>query len=153
MFLALDGPQEDPLKEDEDLLTKLPIAGAFANLNSQLRVALPVEQALSLSQRELSLVLDREARAALLERTTDTREQARLQCLGREGAGDWLSALPCKALGLHLSKQEFVYAAKYRLGLPVFLLARECPARGCLGEADSHRDHSLSCGIGGERIV
>ena len=35
----------------------------------------------------------------------------------------------------------------------MFLTAGECPARGCRGEADSLGDHSLSCGIGGERIA
>ena len=47
-----------------------------------------------------------------------------------ELAGDWLQAIPCKSLGLHLRRTEFVLAGRYRLGMPVF-----------------------SSGIGGERIA
>ena len=47
-----------------------------------------LEQALSHTQWELSLVVDNEVRAALLGRTVNTRDQAQLQCLAREGAGD-----------------------------------------------------------------
>ena len=118
----LDGSQDNALQEDANLLAQLPIANALANLNSQLRVRLLLEQALSHTQRELSLVVDNEVRAALLGRTVNTRDQAEPQCLAREGAGDWLRALPCKALRLHLAKQEFVFMVKYCVGLPQTLL-------------------------------
>ena len=85
----LDGPQEDKFQEDEGILADLPYASELTGLNSQLRVTLPTEQALSLSQRELSEVVDREARAVLLETTMSTRQQARFQCLAHKGAGDW----------------------------------------------------------------
>ena len=61
-----------------------PFHSALEDLNSKLQVALPVEQALEMLQRELSEVVDREARAALLETTTSTSELARLRGLGRE---------------------------------------------------------------------
>ena len=35
----------------------------------------------------------------------DEWEKARLQCVAREGVGDWLGALPSKGLGLHLRKE------------------------------------------------
>ena len=71
----------------------------------------------------------------------------------REGAGDWLGAYPSKALGLHLRKSEFVAAAKYRLGLPVFEQVAQCPMTRCRGASDILGDHAISCGIGGERIA
>ena len=74
-------------------------------------------------------------------------------CLAHNGAGDWLTALPNRALGLHLRGQEFVYRAKYRLGLPVYQTTGTCPARGCRQESDPLGDHALSCTIGGERIA
>ena len=144
----LDRSQDDILQGDANLLAQLPIANALTNLNSQLRVRLLLEQALSQAQRELSLVVDNEVRAALLGRTVNTRDQAEPQCLAREGAGDWLRALPCKALRLHLAKQEFVFMVKYCLGLPLVLSTRECPTRGCCTEADNLGNHSLSRGIG-----
>ena len=65
-----------------------------------------------MTQQELSELADREARLSLLKSTTSPREKARLRCLAREGAGDWLTALPSQALGLHLQGQEFVLGAK-----------------------------------------
>ena len=65
-----------------------------------------------MQQRELSGMLDHESRAALLESSTSQRKQARLRCLTCEGAGNWLTGLPSKALGLHLRRQEFVLAGR-----------------------------------------
>ena len=101
----------------------------------------------------MSLVVDREARAALLERTASTKEQTWLQCLTTEGVGDWLMALPCKALSFYLTKQKFMFAAKYHMGLSVFWALEEYPVCGCQAEANNLRDHSLSCRIGGKRIT
>ena len=81
------------------------------------------------------------------------RELARLRCVRREGSGDWLCALPSKALGLHLRRSEFVAAGRYRLGLPVFNLEAECPMPRCRMLSDRFGDHAISCGIGGERIA
>ena len=47
----LDGSQDNALQEDANLLAQLPIANALANLNSQLRVRLLLEQVLSHTQR------------------------------------------------------------------------------------------------------
>ena len=62
----------------------------------------------------------------------------------REGTEDWLFALPCNALGLHLGKQEFIMAAKYCLGLPVFWATGECPAQRCGPQPDDLGDCSCS---------
>ena len=83
----------------------------------------------------------------------EVREVARLRCVVREGAGDWLGALPSKSLGLHLRRSEFVAAGRYRLGIPVFSLEAECPMPRCRMVSDRLWDHAISCGIGGERIA
>ena len=68
-------------------------------------------------------------------------------------AGDWLHAAPILALGLHLQPLEFVLAASYRLGLPLYRVegaSPTCPA--CHQPADIYGIHSMNCGTGGERI-
>ena len=46
--------------------------------------------------------------------------KARLQSLTLPHAGNWLNVAPIITLGLHLRPQEFVLAASYRLGLPLY---------------------------------
>ena len=68
-------------------------------------------------------------------------------------AGDWLHAAPILALGLHLQPLEFVLAASYRLGLPLYRVegaSPTCPA--CHQPADIYGIHTMNCGTGGERI-
>ena len=68
-------------------------------------------------------------------------------------AGDWLHAAPILALGLHLQPLEFVLAASYRLGLPLYRVegaSPTCPA--CHQPADIYGIHAMNCGTGGERI-
>ena len=73
--------------------------------------------------------------------------------MSREGSGDWLTALPSKALGLHLRMSEFILAVRYRLGLPIFLQEGNCPMNRCQGFGDKYGDHAISCAINGERIA
>ena len=54
--------------------------------------------------------------------------KARLQSLTLPHAGNWLNVAPFISLGLHLRPQEFVLAADYRLGLPLY---GEGPAPTC----------------------
>ena len=63
-----------------------------------------------MSQQQLSALVDTEASRHLLEDTMEIREAARLRCVVRERAGDWLCALPSKPLGRHLRRSEFVAA-------------------------------------------
>ena len=126
---------------------------ALASLNLQLGQVLSLEEACSLRQKALSGLIDCEAASRLKEAAAGTRDKARLNCVSRAGAGDWLSALPSKALGLHLRRVEFILALRYRLGLPVFLQEGECPMPRCRGFGDKHGDHAISCAIGGERIA
>ena len=106
-----------------------------------------------MTQRQISGLVDAEASSRLLQATEDRRDKARLNCVGRAGAGDWLTALPSTALGLHLRKVEFLTAVKYRLGLPVYQEVGECPVPGCTAASDVYGDHAISCGYGGERIA
>ena len=116
------------MRDDAPLPVNLPMEEALVDLNSQLGDQLQQEQVLSMAQRELSLLVDTESHHHLLQSTTSTRELARLRCLERDGAGDWLGAIPCKSLGLHLRRSEFVVAGRYSLGMKVFGRVGECPA-------------------------
>ena len=104
-------------------------------------------------QRHLSGLIDMEAKQRLHNAAVSERDKARLNCVAREGCGDWLTALPSKALGLHLRKSEFILAARYRLGLPIYLQEGVCPMTNCRGFGDKYGDHSISCAINGERIA
>jgi hypothetical protein len=106
-----------------------------------------------MTQQAISKLIDTESSARLHQATTDTREKARLNCVAREGAGDWLSALPSKALGLHLRPHEFTTAVKYRLGMPVFRQEGVCPMVRCEVASNAFGDHAISCAIRGERIA
>ena len=110
-----------------------------------------------MTQRSLSSLVDERTSSQLLlgvlDSALDPRETGRLRCVAREGAGDFLTAFPSKALGLHLRKSEFVTAVKYRLGVPVYRLEAPCPMPRCGQVSDVLGDHAISCGIGGERIA
>merc|ERR1711884_741493 len=80
-----------------------------------------------MTQRKISALVDKESHSRLIEAVTVPRELARLKCVSREGAGDWLTALPSQTLGLHLRKTEFITAIRYRLGMPIFRTQGECP--------------------------
>ena len=105
-----------------------------------------------LTQRMISAKVDQHQLHLLQEDVgeDEVREKARLGSLSLPHSGDWLNCPPLKALGLHLRSAEFVLAAKYRLGLPIFDQEGPCPA--CLRNSDVYGDHALCCGVGGERI-
>ena len=105
-----------------------------------------------LTQKMISAKVDQHQLHLLEEEVgeDEVREKARLGSLSLPHSGDWLNCAPLKALGLHLRPAEFVLAAKYRLGLPIFDQEGPCPA--CLRNSDVFGDHALCCGVGGERI-
>ena len=80
-----------------------------------------------------------------------TREIVRMASLGLPHSGDWLSVVPCPALGLYLRGPEFLVSLKYRLGVPVFLAEAPCPA--CQRPSDIMGDHALGCARHGKRIA
>jgi hypothetical protein len=71
----------------------------------------------------------------------NVREKARLTSVGLPHAGDWLNVIPSPTLGLHMRAAEFVVSVKYRLGVPVFPKAGQCPA--CNHHSDVLGDHAF----------
>ena len=92
-----------------------------------------------MSQQAVLALIDTESSARLHQATVDTRQKAWLTCVAREGARDWLSAQPSKALGLHLRPAE-----KYRIGILVFRQE---------AISNIHGDHVIICAIRVERIA
>ena len=129
-------------------------------LSAQLLAALSESQGaeateadlVGLTQRMISLKVDEHQLHLLQEQVgeDEVREKARLASLSLPHSGDWLNCAPLRALGLHLRSAEFVLAAKFRLGLPIF--DREGPCPSCFRLSDIFGDHALCCGVGGERI-
>ena len=63
-------------------------------------------------------------------------------------AGDWLSVVPSKALGLHMLDVEFRLCVHYWLGLCMF---SDGPCPHCSLQIDAFGDHHLTClGQGGK---
>ena len=94
-----------------------------------------------------------ESHIALMEKIKNTgeREIARMASLSLLQAGAWLNCPPLPALGLHLRGSEFVIAARFRLGMPIYDKSGSCPA--CGEESDLLGDLGMVCGTGGERIA
>ena len=98
------GAEVDEVSQGEDGDEVAGEGGALGHLNSQLGQPLSKGEASVLQQRALSRMIDEEAASRLAETVTEPRDKARLNCVARDGAGDWLAALPSKALGLHLRR-------------------------------------------------
>ena len=113
------------------------------------RVPFPVPT--HLRQQQLSKALDK-ATFAQLSLPAAGREafRAHLQLLQQPGAGAWLHAPPCEALGLHVAAPLFRVMVQLRLRLPVAATDMDCPL--CDGVADSHGDHARVCPCGGDRV-
>ena len=150
---ATGGLVEEIRCEDEEEPQKLKVEQVLQALNCQLGDPLTLEGLNLMTQRQISGLVDTESASRVLQSAEGERNKARLNCLAREGAGDWLTAIPSKALGLHLRRIEFITAVKYRLGLPIFLQEGECPVPRCRSRNDIFGDHAISCGYGGERIA
>ena len=89
------------------------VDSAMEELNSLLGDHLTQGEVTVMTQRKISALVDEESHSRLIEAVTVPRELARLKCVSREGAGNWLTALPSKILGLHLRKTEFITAIRY----------------------------------------
>ena len=109
-----------------------------------LRVPVPPQT----RQRELSRALDRVVVSQLLG-PGPNREAARahLRLLQLPGAGAWLHAPPCEALGLHVAPRLFRIMVQLRLRLPVVPADSPCPL--CDGVVDRFGDHARCCPCGG----
>jgi hypothetical protein len=104
-----------------------------------------------MSQRMISLEIDKKLKLSLVQSLTAKRDKARIASLGLPHAGDWLNVIPSPILGLHVRPQEFRYSVLYRLGAPVYSSAGPCPA--CKKDSDKYGDHAIVCGSHGERIA
>ena len=104
-----------------------------------------------LCQRTLSHTIDEASHADLLSRAPDTRSKALALSSAIRHAGDWLNAVPSRALGLHLRDQEFRLCLQYWLGLTISAGGTLCPI--CQVTADPFGDHQVGCGGNGDRIL
>ena len=104
-------------------------------------------------QRQLGVRVDQEQRRRLLAGLgeDEVEVKARLQSLTLPHAGNWLNVAPITTLGLHLRPQEFVLAAGYRLGLPLYGEGPTPTCPVCHQPSDRRGTHSMSCGSGPER--
>ena len=76
------------------------VDNAMAELNNLLGdLPLTRGEVTVMTQRKISALVDEESHSRLIEAVTVPRELARLKCVSREGAGNWLTALPSKTLG------------------------------------------------------
>ena len=110
-----------------------------------------LEEAVNSSQKVISHAVESNLAKELMDGATSEREKARLNAVSLKHSGDWLNAVPVKALGLHIHSQEFAVALKYRLGVPVYPSSGPC--RACTTtESDVYGDHALGCSSEGTRI-
>ena len=109
------------------------------------------EEVPEMTQKMISLEIDKNMKVRLAQSLTVKRDMARLASLGLPHAGDWLNVIPSPVLGLHVRPQEFRYSVLYRLGAPIYPSAGPCPA--CKKDSDRYGDHAIVCGSHGERIA
>ena len=100
------------------------------------------------TQQHLSACLDKARLSSLLDAASCESARA-LRLLQQAGAGSWLHARPCEALGLHIEPHLFQVLLRLRLRLPVASSDGFCPL--CDGTADRFGDHARTCPCGGDR--
>ena len=139
----LDVTEDDPVPLSPNVL---------ATLSIQLGEDTSIESLIGLTQKMVSQKIDLTNQSLLSPKIMEAgeREVARMASLSLPQAGAWLNCPPLPALGLHLRGSEFVVAVKFRLGMPVYDTAGQCPA--CGRHSDILGDHGMVCGTGGERI-
>jgi len=109
-------------------------------------------------QFALSELAHRANRARLLANCSSSREKLRLDAVAREGAGAWLQAVPCAAVGMKFDRDEFLVLLKWWLGMNVLPDGgRKCPEGGggkmCGESLDPLGDHAVMCGYGPSRTA
>ena len=87
----------------------------------------------------------------LIDSAPDSRSRALALSSSIQHAGDWLSVIPSRALGLHMLDQEFRVCLHYWLGIRLFSegLCTQCNRHNI----DPFGDHHLSCLGHGEKIT
>ena len=120
-----------------------------ANVRAQDRIDLGICDALS--QQKLSAAIDTHTFDDLTNPANTTpahRAHLHLQTAG--GAGSWLHALPSENLGLKVDAPLYTTMLQRWLRVPFAASDQFCPL--CNGILDTHGDHALTCGCGGDRI-
>ena len=83
--------------------------GVLIHLSEKLMVEehLTVLDDVAVTQKGLSLRVDKASHEKLLENTTQVEDKARLTSLLLPHCGDWLIVVPVPALGLRMRRPEF----------------------------------------------
>jgi hypothetical protein len=102
------------------------------------------------TQRALSLAINQATLTSLISSAPDDRSRALAQSSSIKHAGDWLSVIPSKALGLHMLDQEFRICLQYWLGISLF---SEGPCPRCGSLTDPFGDHCMACLGHGDKIT
>ena len=101
-----------------------------------------------ITQRILSLAINEVTLSKVINDAEDDRSCVLVLSSSTPHAGDWLTAIPSKALGLHMMDTEYRLCPQYWLGLCMFSEG-SCPH--CSLQVDAFGDHHLSClGQGGK---
>ena len=135
----------------------LPHGNVQVNINSAMALLrekvdeLAPEQIPDMTQKMISLEVDKNLKIGLVHSLSAKGDKARMASLGLPHAGDWLNVIPSPVLGLHVRPQEFRFSVLYRLGAPIYPSAGLCPA--CKKDSDRYGDHAIVCGSHGERIA
>ena len=79
------------------------------------------------AQMKLTSLLDSKSWSELTSSASTPRDRARLLSCSLPNSGDWLLAVPRKALGLTLPAAEFRFAVCYRLGVTLLNSESTCP--------------------------
>ena len=103
-----------------------------------------------ITQHALSKLLDLALFDTVLDSAHDIRSRALALSCSIPHAGDWLNAIPSRALGLHFLDREYCVCLQYWLGLPIFSESSRCSI--CHVSADRYGDHHVGCGSNGDRI-
>ena len=138
----------EEITEKEEGTNKEP---ALALLNTRIDDPITVEDLLGTTQKVISHQADLHTQQQLVTSLQEVHDRARLKSLELLRAGDWLNAIPSRALGLHLRPRKFSVAVQYRLGMNVF--AESGPCTACQSFSDQKGHHAIACAYDGERIA
>ena len=123
---------------------------ALALVNQVVDDPVTFDEVQKLSMKQLTHAVDHRLQRLVLAAADGVQERARLSCVTKKHAGDWLNVVPSYGLNTTLHPLEFRCAALYRLGAPIFEKDAPCPA--CGRPSDRFGHHAIACGVHGERI-
>jgi hypothetical protein len=150
-FLSSIKSSEDAVKLitglDLSSTYQIPIQNAIRDFNSKSTIKI---DSLSdvVSQKVLSSSIDEFIYRKLVDGSSKL-SQRRFQSLDNSNSGKWLLVVPNEHFGTELSSIEFLTAAKFRLGAPLFPEVALCLA--CDAPMDTRGVHATQCMHGGNR--